>query len=76
MGHRVVFLDRDGTINEEVGYVNHIERFNLLPRAGQAIRLLNRHGWKAVVITNQSGVARGYFPESLIIRFIKRCGTS
>src|SRR3972149_1417490 len=66
MAHRAVFLDRDGTLNEEVGYVNHIERFYLLPRAGQAIRLLNQHGWKAVVITNQSGVARGYFPESLI----------
>jgi D-glycero-D-manno-heptose 1,7-bisphosphate phosphatase len=66
MGNRAVFLDRDGTINEEVGYVNHIERFYLLPRVGQAIRLLNLHGWKAVVVTNQSGVARGYFPESLI----------
>jgi D-glycero-D-manno-heptose 1,7-bisphosphate phosphatase len=66
MGNRAVFLDRDGTINEEVGYVNHIERFFLLPGVGQAIRLLNRHGWKTVVVTNQSGVARGYFPESLI----------
>ena len=66
MAHRAVFLDRDGTINEEVGYVNHIERFHLLPRVGRAIRLLNQHGWKTVVITNQSGVARGYFPESLI----------
>jgi len=66
MRNRAVFLDRDGTINEEVGYVNHIERFFLLPRVGQAIRLLNRHGWKTVVVTNQSGVARGYFPESLI----------
>jgi len=66
MGHRAVFLDRDGTINEEVGYVNHIERFTLLPRAGQAIRFLNQHGFKAVVVTNQSGVARGYFPESLV----------
>jgi len=66
MGHRAIFLDRDGTLNEEVGYVNHIERFTLLPRVGQAIRLLNQHEWKVVVITNQSGVARGYFPESLI----------
>jgi D-glycero-D-manno-heptose 1,7-bisphosphate phosphatase len=66
MANRAVFLDRDGTINEEMGYVNHIERFHLLPRVGQAIRVLNQNGWKAVVITNQSGVARGYFPESLI----------
>jgi D-glycero-D-manno-heptose 1,7-bisphosphate phosphatase len=49
-----------------MGYVNHIERFHLLPRVGQAIRLLNQHGWKVAVITNQSGVARGYFPESLV----------
>ena len=66
MAHKAVFLDRDGTLNEEVGYVNHIERFYLLPRVGRAIRLLNQQGWKAVVITNQSGVARGYFPESLV----------
>jgi D-glycero-D-manno-heptose 1,7-bisphosphate phosphatase len=66
MANKAVFLDRDGTINEEMGYVNHIERFHLLPRVGQAIRLLNQHKWKVVVITNQSGVARGYFPESLV----------
>ena len=66
MAHKVVFLDRDGTINEEMGYVNHLERFILLPRVGQAIRLLNEHQFKAVVVTNQSGVARGYFPETLI----------
>jgi D-glycero-D-manno-heptose 1,7-bisphosphate phosphatase len=64
--NKAVFLDRDGTINEEVGYLNHIDRFRLLPRAGEAIRLLNEHGIKAVVVTNQSGVARGYFPESLV----------
>jgi D-glycero-D-manno-heptose 1,7-bisphosphate phosphatase len=66
MTHPAVFLDRDGTINEEMGYVNHLERFVLLPLVGQAIRLLNQHGLKAVVVTNQSGVARGYFPESLV----------
>ncbi len=66
MGNKAVFLDRDGTINEEVGYVNHIERFRLLPRVSEAIRLLNQKGIKVVVVTNQSGVARGYFPESLI----------
>jgi D-glycero-D-manno-heptose 1,7-bisphosphate phosphatase len=68
MVNSAVFLDRDGTINEEMGYVNHLERFILLPQVGQAIRLLNQHGLKAVVITNQSGVARGYFPESMVQR--------
>jgi D-glycero-D-manno-heptose 1,7-bisphosphate phosphatase len=66
MGHKAVFLDRDGTINEEVGYVNHLDRFRLLPRAGEAIRLLNQNEIKVIVVTNQSGVARGYFPESLV----------
>ncbi|RPI99856.1 MAG: HAD family hydrolase, partial [Deltaproteobacteria bacterium] len=66
MAHKVVFLDRDGTINEEMGYVNHAERFHLLPRTGEAIRLLNGHHFRTVVITNQSGVARGYFPESVV----------
>ncbi len=66
MGKRAVFLDRDGTINEEVGYVNHLDRFFLLPRVGAAIRQLNQQGLKVVVATNQSGVARGYFPESLV----------
>ena len=61
-----VFLDRDGTINEQMGYINHLSRFHLLPRVGEAIRLLNEHRIPVVVTTNQSGLARGYFPESLL----------
>jgi D-glycero-D-manno-heptose 1,7-bisphosphate phosphatase len=61
-----VFLDRDGTINEQMGYINHITRFVMLPRAAAAIRLLNEQGIPVVVVSNQSGLARGYFPESLI----------
>jgi D-glycero-D-manno-heptose 1,7-bisphosphate phosphatase len=66
MANEAVFLDRDGTLIEEVGYLSHIEELKLFPRAGEAIRLLNQHKLKAVVITNQSGVARGYFPESFV----------
>ncbi len=66
-GNRAVFLDRDGIINEEVGYVNHRSRFILLPGAAEAVRRLNGAGMKTVVVTNQSGVARGYFPESLVL---------
>lgn len=62
-----VFLDRDGTINEQMGYLNHLSRFHLLPRVCEAIRLLNERQIPAVVVTNQSGLARGYFPESLLI---------
>lgn len=61
-----VFLDRDGTINEQMGYINHLSRFVLLPGAAQAVRLLNERGIPAVVVTNQSGLARGYFPPSLL----------
>ena len=61
-----VFLDRDGTINEEMGYINHIDRFVLLPGVAEAIRRINERGFKTVVITNQSGAARGYFPMELI----------
>ncbi len=61
-----VFLDRDGTINEQMGYINHISRFQLLPRAGKAIRLLNEVQVPVVVVSNQSGLARGYFPENLL----------
>ena len=61
-----VFLDRDGTINEQMGYINHISRFILLPGAAQAIRTLNEQNIPVVVVTNQSGLARGYFPPSLL----------
>lgn len=61
-----VFLDRDGTINEQMGYINHISRFVLLPGAAQAIRTLNEQNIPVVVVTNQSGLARGYFPPFLL----------
>lgn len=63
---RAIFIDRDGTLSEEVGYVNHLSRFRLFPFAVDAIRLVNRSPFLAVLVTNQAGVARGYFPESLI----------
>lgn len=66
MKRPAVFIDRDGTISEEVGYVNHPSRFRLFPYASEAIRTLNERGWLAVVITNQAGVPRGYFSEELI----------
>ncbi len=64
--NRAVFLDRDGTICEEVGYLDSVEQMRLIPRAGEAIRLLNQGGFKVVVVTNQSGVARGFFQESVL----------
>lgn len=61
-----VFLDRDGTIADELGYLNHARRFRIFPYAAAAIRRLNDAGLVVVVITNQSGIGRGYFPESLV----------
>jgi D-glycero-D-manno-heptose 1,7-bisphosphate phosphatase len=65
-GRRAVFIDRDGTISEEVGYVNHVSRYRVFPFAAAAVRALNEAGWLAVLVTNQAGVARGYFREELI----------
>jgi len=61
-----VFLDRDGTICEEVGYLNHASRLRIFPFAAAAIQKLNQAGLPVIVVTNQSGVARKYFPESLV----------
>jgi D-glycero-D-manno-heptose 1,7-bisphosphate phosphatase len=63
---RAVFIDRDGTISEEVGYLNHASRLRVFPFAAEAVRALNERGWLAVLVTNQSGVARGYFKEELV----------
>ena len=61
-----VFLDRDGTINEQMGYINHLSRFHLLPKVCEAIKLFNDHGFLVIVVSNQSGVGRGYFPRDLV----------
>jgi D-glycero-D-manno-heptose 1,7-bisphosphate phosphatase len=63
---RAVFLDRDGTIGEEMGYVNHVDRFQVFPYAAEAIRHLNEAEIPVIVVTNQSGIARNIFPESLV----------
>src|ERR1700740_674283 len=61
-----VFLDRDGTICEEVGYLSDTSCFRIFPFAAAAIRRLNQAQVPVIVVTNQSGVGRGYFPESLV----------
>ncbi|HYE65668.1 MAG TPA: HAD family hydrolase [Pyrinomonadaceae bacterium] len=66
MKRRAAFIDRDGTISEEVGYVNHPSRYRIFPYSAEAVRLLNNAGWLAILVTNQAGVARGYFTEDLI----------
>ena len=66
MSRRAIFVDRDGTLCEEVGYVNHASRTRLLPRSLDAVRLARRAGYLVIVATNQSGVARGLFTEDLV----------
>ena len=61
-----VFLDRDGTINEEVGYLDSLDKFKVIPSAYEAIRLINESGMRVVVISNQAGVARGFFTEDFV----------
>jgi D-glycero-D-manno-heptose 1,7-bisphosphate phosphatase len=63
-----VFLDRDGTVLEEAGYLDRLERVALFPYAVDAIRLLNRAGFAVAIVTNQSGVGRGMYSEDFVGR--------
>lgn len=59
-----VFLDRDGTINVEKHYLYRVQDFELLPGAGEGIALLTQSGYRVVVVSNQSGIGRGYYTET------------
>ncbi len=61
-----VFLDRDGTLIEEVGYLDRLERLQLFPWSIDAVRLLNQAGFVVAVVSNQAGVARGFFPDAFV----------
>jgi len=63
MNNKAVFLDRDGTINIDTHYLHDPARFVMYPGVGNGVRLLQDHGFKIIVITNQSGIGRGYFSE-------------
>lgn len=60
---KAVFLDRDGTINVDNGYVFKCEDFTLIPGAAEGLKLLQDAGYQLVIVTNQSGIARGYYSE-------------
>lgn len=68
MARRAVFLDRDGTLNQEVQYLHRIEDFVWIPGAPAAISKLNRAGFLTLVVTNQAGVAHGYYSEEDVRR--------
>jgi len=60
---RAIFLDRDGTLVDELGFLRHARDVRLVPGAAEGVRLFNQAGWHSVVVTNQSGIARGLFDE-------------
>ena len=66
MARPAVFLDRDGTLIEDVGYVDRLERLKLYPWSLESVRLLRRCGYAVVVVTNQAGVARGMVREQVV----------
>lgn len=68
MANRAVFVDRDGTMAKDVHYCSCPEDFVLFPETAEAIKLLNEHGFMVIVITNQSGIARGYFTEEMLAK--------
>ncbi|WP_448601999.1 D-glycero-alpha-D-manno-heptose-1,7-bisphosphate 7-phosphatase [Thermoleptolyngbya sp.] len=63
-GRPAVFLDRDGVLNIEAGYIYELENLNLIPGVAQAVRRLNERGLFCCLVSNQSGPARGYYPRS------------
>ncbi len=65
-GARAVFLDRDGTLVDELGFLCRASDVRLVPGAAEGVRLFNQAGWRAVVVTNQSGIARGLLDERVL----------
>lgn len=68
-GAGVIFLDRDGTLNEEVNYLHRPEDLRIIPGTEQALRRLKEAGFLLVTVTNQAGVGRGYYPEADVSAF-------
>jgi D-glycero-D-manno-heptose 1,7-bisphosphate phosphatase len=64
--NRAVFLDRDGTVIQEVGYLDRIDRLELFPETVDALRLLQRAGLRLIIATNQSGIGQGLFTEAFV----------
>lgn len=65
---RAIFLDRDGTLNEDLGYVHRPEDWRWLPGVPEALASFRAAGWRLVVVSNQSGLARGYFSPGELAR--------
>jgi D-glycero-D-manno-heptose 1,7-bisphosphate phosphatase len=74
MKSRAVFLDRDGTLNRDVGYPSDYSQVHLYPFSPEAVRAIRRLGFRPVVVTNQSGVGRGLIPEPSLREIHRRLG--
>ena len=61
--HREVFLDRDGTLNEDPGYFHEAEKLVVYPEVPEALHLLKDAGFFLIVVTNQGGIGQGLFPQ-------------
>ena len=72
LGQRAVFVDRDGTLIRDVGHLCRQDQVEILPRVPEALRLLKDSGFKVVVVTNQSAVARGRLTEGLLAEIHRR----
>jgi len=72
MGRQGIFLDRDGTINEEVDFLSSPDDLRLIPGSAEAIRQANALGFKVIVVTNQSGIARGLLTEEQLSHIHQR----
>ena len=64
--NKAIFLDRDGVINEEVSYLSNLDDFQLIQGSAEALRIFKDLGYFLIVITNQAGIARGYFTEDTL----------
>lgn len=72
MKNKAVFIDRDGTINVDVHYLDNPDKFEMYPGVGEGVKKLKENGFKIIVITNQSGIARGYFTEKQLSKVHER----
>ena len=69
--NKAVFLDRDGTVNIDYGYVHDIEKLEFMPGVAEALKRIQDNGFLLIIITNQSGIGRGYFSTEEYARFNK-----
>jgi len=73
--NKVIFLDRDGTINEDKGYISSPKDFHFLPNAIEALKLMKENGFLLIIITNQSGIGRDYYTEEDYHKVTDKMGT-